>query len=353
MVAQRIVPLPHSKEVCFRSVWDAHNHLDCHDWTAALELHFLLSSLQCNFIQMKTSTPWLLGALLVTLTRAHGLHQFPRNFVVANRNHPATLTCNTTTQEAVTWMFQSGITEKKNVILDKYSIQDGTNLIMSDLGRPMLGNYSCWKGAELLSSVYLFLEAEEETESDSPIHCRARSYDCNFTCTWNNSGYAAVRLGLGHNCSEHGKSCRWISSSKQLSDGGFQFEVSHSLSPYAEESTVFTVTAEAIKNNFIRRRTERFYLRDIIQPDAPQIVKCQEMEQKLNVSIEPPSTWSTPHSFFILEHQIEYVRRDDGQVRRSLSALIPKRISQLRVRSRDSLVLSNWSHWTSWMEVIF
>lgn len=60
-----------------------------------------------------------------------------------------------------------------------------------------------------------------------------------------------------------GKSCHWVNSSVQLPDGGFQFELSHSLSPYAEESTMLEVTAEAITDIFILRRTKRFYLRDI------------------------------------------------------------------------------------------
>lgn len=55
-----------------------------------------------------------------------------------------------------------------------------------------------------------------------------------------------------------------------------------------------------------------------VQPDSPRIVKCQVVEQDLNVTIEPPSSWSTPHSFFILEHEIEYVLKDNGQVWTSL-----------------------------------
>lgn len=63
--------------------------------------------------------------------------------------------------------------------------------------------------------------------------------------------------------SEGDKSCQWISSKEQLQDGGFQFELAHSLSPYAEESTMLIVTAEAISDLSIVRKTKRFYLRDI------------------------------------------------------------------------------------------
>lgn len=65
-------------------------------------------------------------------------------------------------------------------------------------------------------------------------------------------------------CSSEGvKSCHWVNSSNQTQDGGFQFQLSHSLSPYAEESTKLELTAEAIINDSFLRRTKRFYLRDI------------------------------------------------------------------------------------------
>lgn len=65
-------------------------------------------------------------------------------------------------------------------------------------------------------------------------------------------------------CSAEGRqSCQWVTSSVQLSDGGFQFELSHFQSPYTEESTMLQVTAEAIHDLFILRKTKRFYLRDI------------------------------------------------------------------------------------------
>uniref|UniRef100_A0A3Q3KA24 Interleukin-12 subunit beta n=2 Tax=Monopterus albus TaxID=43700 RepID=A0A3Q3KA24_MONAL len=277
---------------------------------------------------------------------ANGLNSFPENFVVAklNDDNPVTLTCGTRTDENVTWRFRN------RMIKDgffKDSLQRvGQDLIVSDVGTPMMGEYSCWRGEEKLSSTYLLLEVEGD-ELDSLISCRANSYGCMFSCTWTSTGYTAVRLGLGHDCNKGEKSCQWVSGS----DGGFQFELSHSTSPYAEESTMLELTVEAIADFGILRRTKRFYLRDIIQPDSPQIVKCQEEEQYLNVTINAPSSWSTPHSFFSLEHEIEYVFKDDGTIERSSSALIPKKISKLRVRSRDSLVRSAWSQWSSWKNV--
>ncbi|XP_028270621.1 interleukin-12 subunit beta [Parambassis ranga] len=299
---------------------------------------------------METLSRWMFGFLLISLTGAHGLNNFPEKFVVAKRNvaKPVTLTCGAKSDETVTWKFNGEVIEESEDNVQK----KGQNLIVSEVDTPMLGAYSCWRGGEMLSSTYLFLEDEEGDDLDTLLRCRAKSYDCSFSCVWTNSKYTAVRLRLGHECREDHESCNWISSnSKRDSNGGFQFEVSHSLSPYAEESTMLELHAQAIDNDSMLRRTKRFYLRDIVQPDSPQIVRCQEVEQDLNVTIDPPPSWSVPHSFFSLEHEIEYILKDDGRTERSSSALIPKRISKLRVRSRDSLVLSPWSQWTPWKNV--
>ncbi|CAK6950768.1 interleukin-12 subunit beta [Scomber scombrus] len=303
---------------------------------------------------MQTLSVWIFGLLSISLTGAHGLNHFPKNFVVAKRNdaNSVTLTCGTKSSGDVVWKFEGD--ELEDGDYEDNLLKNGTNLRVTEVDTPILGEYSCWSGGEMLSSTYLLLEAEDEDEDelDSFINCRAKSYDCKFTCAWTRNEYTAVRLGLGHDCYEGGKLCHWVTSSQQLLNGGFQFELSHSLSPYAEESTMLELTAEAIIDFSIHRTTKRFYLRDIVQPDSPQIVKCQEVDQDLNVTIDPPTSWSTPHSFFSLEHEIEYVLKDDGKTGRSSSALIPKRISKLRVRSRDPLVFSTWSQWTAWKNVI-
>ncbi|XP_034025476.1 interleukin-12 subunit beta [Thalassophryne amazonica] len=273
--------------------------------------------------------------------------------VVAKKNdiNPVTLTCNTNIHEAVTWKFE------RNEMIEDLDFGDnfrqvGQNLMVTEVDTPMLGEYSCWSGEQKISSTHLLLEAEDKKDLDSLFSCRSKSYGCTFSCEWTNSEYTAVRLGLGPECREAKKSCRWVGSRHRQLVGGFHFELSHSLSPYAEENTRLELTAEAIYNLYLLRMTKAFYLRDIIQPDSPLIVGCQEEGQDLKVTIDPPSTWSSPHSFFTLEHQIEYVYKDNGKSEYSTSDLIPKRISKLRVRSRDSLVLSAWSQWTPWKNVI-
>ncbi|XP_023007927.3 interleukin-12 subunit beta [Maylandia zebra] len=307
---------------------------------------FSINAFCCHTIPQMTFPLWTFGLLMISLTGAHELNHFPENFAVAKRNENYTLTCNSKPDDIVTWKLNGDpLEDEENVELN------GQNLTVSDIGTPNLGDYSCWRGEEMLSSTYLLLKADEEDTIDSPINCRAKSYDCNFNCTWTGKGYTAVRLGLGHNCSKSSESCQWISISRRLAEGELQFEMSHDLSPYAEESTMLELTAEAIRELSVFRTSKRFYLRDIVKPDSPQIVKCELVNEEVNVTIAPPSTWSAPYSFFSLEHQIEYVLRDDGQTGHSSSTLIPKKISKLRVRSRDSLVLSNWSQWTPWKNV--
>uniref|UniRef100_A0A672GEI2 Interleukin-12 subunit beta n=1 Tax=Salarias fasciatus TaxID=181472 RepID=A0A672GEI2_SALFA len=281
-------------------------------------------------------TPWIFRLLLI--------------IVIARRNdgesysNPVTLTCGGRGDGAVTWKFGGEVMEDS----DPFIQQQNQTLVLDEVDTPMLGEYSCWRGNQMVSSTYILLQEKEEEEFDSLLKCRARSYDCEFNCSWTSSEYTAVRLGLGPDCSEGGESCHWIRKSGVDPDGGLQFVLSHSLTPYSEESSKLEVTAEAIKDLSIVRKTRRFYLRDIVQPDSSHIVRCKEVGENLNVTVAPPPSWSIPHSFFSLEHEIQYVLRDDGRTECSSTSLVPKGISRLRVRSRDPLVPSAWSLWTPW-----
>ncbi len=86
--------------------------------------------------------------------------------MVAKRNDASavTLTCDTKTEGPVTWKFHGESVE--DVVLDSETLQVGQNLAMADVGRPMLGQYSCWSGGKMLSSTYLLLEEEEEEEEE-------------------------------------------------------------------------------------------------------------------------------------------------------------------------------------------
>ncbi|XP_062308108.1 interleukin-12 subunit beta [Osmerus eperlanus] len=298
------------------------------------------------------SGPWVF--LLLCIHGGHGLTSFPDNLVVGKREGSVTLNCPTELKGEVKWKYERG---QDAYTLDENDYDmEGHSLTLSDLGGPMLGEYSCWGQDGKLSSSYVRLDAEEEEAdtTESHLSCRARSYNCSFTCTWNNSEVTALRLGLGPDCLEGKPSCPWVSpdngESKGL-EGGYTFTLLHPFSASSEESTALLVTAEAIDDRSYFRETKQFYLRDIVQPDSPQEVKFRVEKQKLKVTVEPAPTWTTPRSFYPLEHEIEYRKKDDGKVGRSTTGLIPREVSELRVRSRDPFVLSTWSQWSPWKNV--
>ncbi|KAJ7993879.1 hypothetical protein DPEC_G00259270 [Dallia pectoralis] len=278
--------------------------------------------------------------LCVNLPRAHGVI-FRDIYVRSDKDSSVTLTCPTTSSGALAWKYNN-----HPLALDTARVQDH-NLILNTIS---FGEYSCWNGNDILGSVYL-LKEDKAARSDSSISCQAKSYDCIITCIWTNSEFSDVRLGLGYACTHGHENCTWV---HQTQDEGFIFKLPHSISPYAEETTPLLITAEAI-NKFTGtylRKTKRFYLRDIVHPDSPAVVKCQVNGENLKVKVEPPVTWNSPPSYFPLEHQIAYILKDNGEEKRSMELHIPKHVSKIRVRSRDPLVPTSWSQWTPWKNVI-
>lgn len=78
--------------------------------------------------------------------------------VVAKKENaePVTLTCDTKTDGPVRWMFEDEEIDFDDVLMV------GQNLKVSNVDTPMLGEYSCFRGGQKLSSVHLLMEAEEE-----------------------------------------------------------------------------------------------------------------------------------------------------------------------------------------------
>ena len=72
-------------------------------------------------------------------------------------NDKVELSCNTTLERDITWKFRG-----KDVTVEDDVQQNGTHLILSDVGANMLGEYSCWAEGQHLSSVYLLRKAEAE-----------------------------------------------------------------------------------------------------------------------------------------------------------------------------------------------
>ncbi|XP_072289984.1 interleukin-12 subunit beta [Eucyclogobius newberryi] len=295
---------------------------------------------------------WIITLLLCASAAVHGLNHFPEKLtlfsifldVTAKKN--AILTCEIR-DKLVTWKLNDHVLSDGdfggNIRLN------GPSVTVKEVDTPVLGEYACWSAGRKISSTFLLLEVENDGYHEDLI-CRAKSYNCFFTCIWHNSGHNVARLRLGRDCDN--KTCQWVNGEE--ADGSFHFNLSHSLSPFAEESSMLELTVEALDNFFILKRTKMFYLRDIVKPDSPNVVGCESVGTKQRrVTVEPPNSWSSPHSFFSLENEFEYILKDNGEIIKSSSALIPRRISKFRVRCRDSYARSAWSDWTAWKNVTF
>lgn len=73
-------------------------------------------------------------------------------------NQGVTLTCSAKIDEDVTWKFQGA--SLMDSLFD-YT-EDAQQLNLPEVDRSMLGEYSCWRGDEMLSSTYLLLEESLE-----------------------------------------------------------------------------------------------------------------------------------------------------------------------------------------------
>ncbi|CAL9707595.1 unnamed protein product [Knipowitschia caucasica] len=278
--------------------------------------------------------------LLLCAAAAHGLDHFPQKYVTATQQ--ATLSCENADGE-VTWTLNGEVL--KDRAFGGLVRVDGPSVTVEEVDDPVLGEYACWRAGKKISSTYLLQEVEEADDLES-LKCHAKSYDCVFTCIWRNSGYSVARLLLDPNCES--ESCPWVTSRGHST---FHFEMSHSLSPYAEEVSMQELRVEALKHFYILKTTKQFFLRDIIRPDSPRVLGHAEVGPQLRVTVAPPETWSSPQSFFSLENEIEYVLKDNGERQQTSCLLIPRKISKFRARCRDAFVPSAWSQWSQWNNV--
>lgn len=84
--------------------------------------------------------------------------------VIAKRNDNSlvTLTCRTAGEGPLVWKLND-----EDVDFEYHYERDGKNLIVSEIDAPLLGEYSCWRGGEKLSSTFLLQEAEEQTDKEN------------------------------------------------------------------------------------------------------------------------------------------------------------------------------------------
>ncbi|KAK6495002.1 interleukin-12 subunit beta [Huso huso] len=287
--------------------------------------------------------------IFTSMLMAHTLHSFPKTFMVGKEDGEVTLTCSTQFQGTVTWRH-----DDNPVPASGYNVMSGHTLTLHGLdseGSP--GNYTCWGNDQLLDHSYLVLEQEEEEEEEEEEEDEEEGKG--------EDEEERGSSGRGH-CTPiflHYVLCVCFSEASGGSSwdlgtwmqDGFHFHLSDLSSPFTEEDRPIRLTAEALSGQRYKKQQLRFFLREIIEPDAPEIKDCVRTGDSLHVSVEPPSSWAKPHSYFPLEPEVEYEYKDDGKIERSMNLVIPKDITRLRVRARDPYFNSSWSKWTPWKKV--
>ncbi|XP_053356694.1 interleukin-12 subunit beta [Clarias gariepinus] len=297
---------------------------------------------------MRTSLN-IITFLCLCSMRVTALDKFPKKFEAGKIESEVTLTCDGASNTPVTWKFNG---EDATEVGFENIVFDGHRMTLQKFNEEQTGNFSCWSGGQEVDYTYVLLDVSD-TITDSPVSCTAESFNCTSTisCTMSEKGYKHFRLR-----DERTDSC-WLSPSKG------RFNLTHTTNPFAEEATPIVVLGEGISDlgNYFKI-TVSFYMRDIIRPGVPQISVVIKSSGRV-LEVNPPLNWTQPLSYYPLEHEIEFRRRDDGKIDSVFytqpnntdpsggGVAIPPGTSKLRVRCRDSLLLSQWSEWTQWQNV--
>ncbi|KAK7160529.1 hypothetical protein R3I93_008239 [Phoxinus phoxinus] len=287
--------------------------------------------------------------LCLSIMRISALNFFPEKFKIGEKHTSVTLTCKTT-KDSVTWKREDSF---ETVDIEESDLEklSGRKLTVIDLQEDQIGNYTCWSDKGLEDYTYLLLDKSKEA-TVFKINCTAETLSCTeqIKCAWTSDEFTAFRL---RNTRDNGN---WVSQSV---DG--VFFLPHSTNSYSEESERLLITGEAVSSCCYMKTDYSFYLRDIVKPANPDISICTVQnegsdDQIIELEVMPPSSWPQPHSFFPLKHQVEYQIRHNGELKtkeweEGSKIKVEGHIRKLRARSRDMLLLSQWSEWTSWKNV--
>ncbi|XP_062860975.1 interleukin-12 subunit beta [Trichomycterus rosablanca] len=277
----------------------------------------------------------IISVFCLCILTVSAFNTFPVKFVTGMTHRTVTLTCNTAAKEPITWKLDDNYVEIPDVV-----VVNGKKLTLYDLQEDLTGNYTCWSEDKLVDYTYVLLDMSPKITSSS-ISCMAETFNCTsrISCTMKEAGYQHFRLRNEQDTSS------WVSPSEDN-----KFYLTHSTNPFAEESEPMVVVGEAVSSlNFYFKTSYSFYLRDIIKPGCPQVTV-----KKGQVVVDPPLTWTMPLSYYPLEHEIEWQQRGkkELEIRPFNSSIdIPKDTRKVRVRCRDSVLLSQWSDWTPWQNV--
>lgn len=102
--------------------------------------------------------------------------------VLAEKDECKLLTCNTAANRNVTWKLNGDDLEN---VINEDCPQDGQNLTVK-VHETKMGNYSCWSNGQMLSSVFLLIEAKTSSEIFFFIsHSSHHSFKYSDVCIYN------------------------------------------------------------------------------------------------------------------------------------------------------------------------
>lgn len=161
MIVNNLLLLSHHPSADFVSVdiWASVHRPHRSTWTQLLS-----KKLYVILIIVHTFLIYYSSHIFTFFTWYVNIYVFLSVVVVAKRNdaNAVTLTCGTKSSGEVVWKFDGDELDDFEDNRDLRKI--GTNLSVTEVDTPMLGEYSCWSGGEMISSTYLLLKAEYEEE---------------------------------------------------------------------------------------------------------------------------------------------------------------------------------------------
>ncbi|XP_069486448.1 interleukin-12 subunit beta-like [Ambystoma mexicanum] len=266
------------------------------------------------------------------------LNTWPENFISARLNSDVSLECRTDREDIIWKKGGLGIAERSPRILS-----------FTRVDQPDAGNYTCWSGDQIVSSVYLFIS---EQDGPSGISCNAASYlDTRLKCTWTHSLMRAPHKIRAKAERGHSDVTPWVDV-HMANDGtvAFQLELSDSCL-YGEEDEPITVRLEAINDQTYTSENRTLALRDIIKPSCPENVNVLKLpEGAVQVNWNYPSSWVTPHSYFPLLFHVEQHFHNKSRiiipVEGGNGITLTKKVKAVRLKCRDLFYNSEWSDWT-------
>ncbi|XP_075043854.1 interleukin-12 subunit beta-like [Mixophyes fleayi] len=224
--------------------------------------------------------------------------------------------------------------------------QHQKNVTLQGLKHHHAGAYTCFNQDKKTQSYSLYVLILEE-EHRLPVHCTVAAYtSTELRCS--------IAEELACPCLVRAKA-----NSSVIDQNWTEFKISqdrvHSIQfnltipefcPFAEQVNAIHVSVDIITNSDYLTGNQSYYLRDIVTPEAPEIVKVTTEQ----ISWTQPSSWSHSSSFFPLLYEIKVNYRNNTNVPNFLEKqhYSMTDVRKFSVRCRDLFYPGPWSSWRSW-----